>query len=75
MLATRDRSDGRGCERLGQERVVLTELKDWETCVPSDVTAAAQTAMIRDSITPYSTAVGPSSLTRKRFMLETNAFM
>ena len=35
-------------------------------CVPMDVMAVRQTATIRDSITAYSTAVGPSSEFRKR---------
>jgi hypothetical protein len=44
---------------------LFTELIVPLTLVPSDETAAAQTAMIKANITPYSTAVGPSSLVKK----------
>jgi hypothetical protein len=56
-------------------RELLTELNVPLTLVPSDLTAAAQTAMIRANITPYSTAVGPSSLTKKRCTFETKLFI
>ena len=39
------------------------------------VTAVMQTTMISDSITAYSTAVGPSSLFKKRLILLAKFFM
>ena len=39
------------------------------------VTAVKQTTIMSDSITAYSTAVGPSSLFKKRFNLVAKFFM
>jgi len=39
------------------------------------VTAVMQTTMISDNITAYSTAVGPSSLFKKRLILQAKFFM
>jgi len=44
---------------------LLIELNVPLTLVPNDEITAAQTAMIKANITPYSTAVGPSSLAKK----------
>jgi hypothetical protein len=75
MLVTRHCFRQRGCERNDHEIELLTELNVPLTCVPSVFTPAAQTAMIKANITPYSTAVGPSSLTKKRLTFETNTFI
>jgi hypothetical protein len=75
VLATRHQFGQRGCERTHHEIELLTELNVPLTLVPRVFTPAAQTAMIRANITPYSTAVGPSSLTKKRFTLDTRSFM
>ena len=45
--------------------VVPTLVKVLLALLPSVVMAAMQTTIIRASITAYSTAVGPSSFTRK----------
>jgi hypothetical protein len=43
--------------------------------VPIVETAVMQTTMIRDSITAYSTAVGPSSLFKNRFIFDAKFFI
>jgi hypothetical protein len=48
-----------------------TKLNAWLTFLPSVVTAEMQTTMINDSMTAYSTAVGPSSF----FKNEMKSFM
>jgi hypothetical protein len=45
--------------------VVLNEVNIVLAFLPTAVMAPTQTAMMRASITPYSTDVGPSSLLRK----------
>jgi hypothetical protein len=50
---------------------LLTELNVPLTLVPSAETATAQTAMIKANITPYSTAVGPSSSAKKCWTFRT----
>src|SRR5262245_40360210 len=54
---------------------VLTLLNVVEALVPTAWMAVRQTTMIRASMTAYSTAVGPSSETRKRLMLDANGIM
>jgi hypothetical protein len=46
-----------------------------EARVPIDDTAVMQTTIIRDNITAYSTAVGPSSLFKKRFSFKAKFFI
>jgi hypothetical protein len=75
MLATRHRVHQRGCERVDHESELFTELNVLLTLLPSVVTIVAQTAMIRANMTPYSTAVGPSSLTKKRCTFKTKLFI
>jgi len=58
-----------GCDQhrlLSYDAEVFTVLKVLLTLVPSVVTIAMQATRIRASMTAYSTAVGPSSLVRKR---------
>jgi hypothetical protein len=43
--------------------------------VPTLVTAVKQTTIMRDNITAYSTAVGPSSLFKKRFIFMAKFFI
>jgi hypothetical protein len=43
------------------ESAVLTLVKVFLSCVPTDVTAAMMTTEIRAAIRPYSTAVAPAS--------------
>ena len=43
--------------------------------LPMLVTAVIQTTMIRDNMTAYSTAVGPSSLRKNREIFDTKLFM
>jgi len=50
--------------------VLLTELNVPLMLLPSAPTIETQATMIKASITAYSTAVGPSSVTRKRRTLE-----
>jgi len=50
-------------------------LNTWEARVPIDDTAVIPTAIISDSITAYSTAVGPSSLFKKRFSFKAKFFI
>jgi hypothetical protein len=52
-----------------------TLLKVEEARVPIDETAVMQTTMIKESMTAYSTAVGPSSLFRKRFSFNAKFFI
>jgi hypothetical protein len=54
---------------------LVTELKLLLALLPSDCTPAATTAMMMANITPYSTAVGPSSLTKKCITFESIAFI
>jgi len=65
VLATRHRFRQRGCELINHEKELFTPLNVVLTVVPRFATIKAQTAMIKANITPYSTAVGPSSLTKK----------
>jgi len=53
-----------------EPRVLLTELKVPLMLLPREVTTATQATTIKANITAYSTAVGPSSLTRKRRTFE-----
>jgi hypothetical protein len=46
-------------------RLLLTELKVPLMDLPRDVTTEMHATMIKANITAYSTAVGPSSLTRR----------
>ncbi len=65
IVVTRSRS-GRWRPAKDQEpMLLLTPLNVLLTFLPRLVMAAAATATIRASITPYSTAVGPSSLDTK----------
>jgi hypothetical protein len=43
--------------------------------LPRLVTAVKQTTIMRDNITAYSTAVGPSSLFKKRFIFMAKFFI
>ena len=43
--------------------------------MPRLVTAVKQTTIMRDNITAYSTAVGPSSLFKKRFIFMAKLFI
>src|SRR5271166_1852734 len=55
-----------GCDAQLPEMPVLTPPKVLLTLVPRFVIIAMQATRIRASMTAYSTAVGPSSLVRKR---------
>jgi hypothetical protein len=55
--------------------VLLTVLNVPLMLEASDVTTPMMATTIRPNITAYSTAVGPSSLVRKRRILETNTGM
>src|SRR5262245_14402868 len=57
-----------GAGRRADQSAPLTVLKVPLMLPPSDVTMPMQATMMRATITAYSTAVGPSSLTRNRWM-------
>jgi hypothetical protein len=75
FVATRHAFRRRDCELIDHDIELLTSLKLWLTCWPTDLTSVAETAMIKANSTPYSTAVGPSSLSKNRFTFKTRSFI
>src|SRR5262249_16861060 len=79
LAVTFGRQAGRASARRAQLEVVLTLLPTYwkvlEALEPRALMAAMQTTMINASITAYSTAVGPSSDTRKLWTFPNHCFM
>jgi hypothetical protein len=74
ILKVKSKYFGRS-DHTDYKRALLTELNVPLALRPSDRTPAARTAMMMANITAYSTAVGPSSVTKKRLTFETISFI